>query len=54
MSGLRKPKKGKASTLIAAITSVHLSNPVSNDLTIKPDSVLTNPVGKDGVRSWSM
>ena len=35
-------------------TSVHLSKPVSTDLTIKPDSVLTNPVGKDGVRSWSI
>ena len=25
-----------------------------NWLTIKPDSVLTNPIGKDGVQSWSM
>ena len=41
-------------TLITATTSVHLPKPVSTDLTIKPDSVLTNPVGKDGVRSWSM
>ena len=41
-------------TLITAATSVHLPKPVSTDLTIKPDSVLTNPVGKDGVRSWSM
>ena len=41
-------------TLITATTSVHLPKPVSTDLTIKPDSVLTNPIGKDGVRSWSM
>ena len=41
-------------TLITANTSVHLPKPVSIDLTIKPDSVLTNPIGKDGVRSWSM
>ena len=40
--------------LITATTSVHLPKPVSTDLTIKPDSVITNPVGKDGVRSWSM
>ena len=48
-----KAKKGLASTLITATTSVHLPKPVSTDLTIKPDSVLTNPIGKDGVRSWS-
>ena len=41
-------------TLITATTSVHLPKPVSTDLTIKPDSVLTNPMGKDGMRSWSM
>ena len=41
-------------TLITATTSVHLPKPVSTNLTIKPDSVLTNPIGKDGVRSWSM
>ena len=41
-------------TLITATTSVHLPKPVSTDLTIKPDSVLTNPIGKDGVQSWSM
>ena len=41
-------------TLITATTSVHLPKPVSTDLTIKPDSVLTNPTGKDGVQSWSM
>ena len=41
-------------TLITATTSVHLPKPVSTDLTIKADSVLTNPIGKDGLRSWSM
>ena len=41
-------------TLITATTSIHLPTPVSTDPTIKPDSVLTNPIGKDGVRSWSM
>ena len=41
-------------TLITATTSVHLPKPVSTDLTIKPDSVLTNPMGKDGVQSLSM
>ena len=43
-SGQRKPKKEKASILITATTSVHLPKPVSTDLTIKPDSVLTNPI----------
>ena len=47
-------KKGQASTLITATTSVHFSKPVSTDLTIKPDSVLTNPIGKDVVQSWLM
>ena len=37
-----------------ATNSVHLPKPVSTDLTIKPDSVLTNPIGKDGVPSLSM
>ena len=41
-------------TLITANTSIHLPKPVSTDLTIKPDSVLTNPIGKDGMQSWSM
>ena len=41
-------------TLITATTSVHLPKPVSTDLTVKPDSVLTNPIRKDGVQSWSM
>ena len=49
-----KAKKGQASTLITATTSIHLPKRVSTDLTIKPDSVLTNPIGKDGVQSWSM
>ena len=41
-------------TLITATTSVHLPKPDSTDLTINPAPVLTNPIGKDGVRSWSM
>ena len=49
-----KAKKGEASTLITAITSIHLSKPVSNNLTIKSDSVSTNPIGKNSVQSWSM
>ena len=48
-SGLRKPKK-EASTLITVATSVHLPKSVSTDLTIKSDLVLTNLIGKDGVR----
>ena len=53
-SGLRKPEKGQASILITSTTSIHLPNLVSIDLTIKSDLVLTNPIGKDGVRGWSM
>ena len=34
--------------LILATTSVYLPKPVSTDLTIKPDLVLTNLIGKDG------
>ena len=37
--------------IIAATTSIHLPKPVSTDLTIKPDSILTNPIGKDGVQT---
>ena len=53
-SGLTKPKKGQASILITATTSVHLPKQVSTDPTIKSNLVSTNPIGKDGVRSWSM
>ena len=41
-------------TTIAATNSIHLPRPVSTDPTIKSDSVLTNPIGKDGVQSWWM
>ena len=41
-------KKRISITLIKANTSIHLPKPVSTDVTIKPDSVLTNPIGKDG------
>ena len=34
-----KAKKGSATTLITATTSVHLPKPLLTDLTIKPDSV---------------
>ena len=44
-SGLGKPKKDKHHTT----TTIHLPKPVSTDLAITPDSVLTNPIGKDGV-----
>ena len=40
-----KAKKGWVPTLITANTSVHLPTPVSTDLTIKSDLVLTNPIG---------
>ena len=49
-----KAKKGWALTLITPTTSVHLPELVSTDVTIKPDSVLTNAIGKGGVWSWSM
>ena len=47
-----KAKKG-ALTLIMATTSVHLHKSVSTDETLKSDSSLTNPIGKN-VRAWSM
>ena len=50
----QKAKKGEASTLVTATTSVHLPEPALTDLTIKPDPILTNPIGKNGVQSWSI
>ena len=47
-------KKGQVPKRITATTSIHLPKPVSTDLTIKPDSVLTNPIRKDGVQIWLM
>ena len=47
-------QKRTSITLITATSSVHLPKPISTNLTIKPDSVLTNPIEKDGVRSCSM
>ena len=41
-------QKRASITLITATASVHLPKPVSTDLTIKPDSVLTNPIEKMG------
>ena len=49
-----KAKKGLVSILPPVIINIHLTKPVSTDLTLKPDSVLVNPIEKDGVRSWSM
>ena len=40
---------GINTTTIPATTSIHLPRPDSTDLTIKSDSYLTNPRGKDGV-----
>ena len=37
---------------IATTTSINLPKPVSTNLTMKPDSVLTIPTGKDEVQSW--
>ena len=39
-----KAQKRISIKLITATTSVHLPKPVSTDLTIRPDSVLTNPI----------
>ena len=39
----------KRITLITTTTSIHLLKPVSTDLTIKPDSVLTSTIGKEGL-----
>ena len=39
-------QKSISITLITATTSVYLPKPVSADLTVKPDSVLTNPIGR--------
>ena len=47
---VKKAKKGEASILITATTNVHLPKPVSTDLTIKPDSVLTNPRKRWGAK----
>ena len=49
-----QPGNTYSSTLITATASVHLPKPVSTDLTMKSDSVLTNPIGKDGMRRWYM
>ena len=45
------PADREASTLITATTSVHLPKPASIDLTIKPDSVLTNPIQSEKYNS---
>ena len=50
---LREGQKRIRSTLITTTTIIHLPKPVSTDLTIKSDLVLTNPIGRDGVQGWS-
>ena len=45
-------EKAKKRISITATTSVHLLKPVSTDLTIKPDSILTNPIGKEYLSYW--
>ena len=45
-----KAKKDYASILITASTSVNLPKPVSTELTIKSDLILTNTIRKDGVQ----
>ena len=44
----------KASPLITATSSVEFPRLVSSDLKIKLDLVLTNPIRKDRMQSWSM
>ena len=45
-------QKRQASTLITTTISVYLPKPVSTDLTIKPGSILTNPIRKAVVKDW--
>ena len=51
VTGILKDSQKKVSALITATTSVHLPQLVSTDLTINLDSVLTNLMRKDVVRS---
>ena len=54
-SDLRKPKKDEHQHLSQLPPGlIWLSQPVSTDLTVKPDSVLTSPIRKDWVQNWSM
>ena len=45
-------EKALASTVIIATIGVHLPKSALTDVTMKSNSVLTNPMGKDGVQSW--
>ena len=47
-------KRISINSLITATTSSHLPKPVSTDLKIKADLVLTKPIGKYGVQGWLM
>ena len=48
-TGIKHQQLEEASTLITATTSLHLPESFSTNLTIKLDSVLTNPIGKGRV-----
>ena len=48
---LLRSEKAKKRISINAKHSVHLPNPVSTDLTIKPDSVSSNPIGNMGCQA---
>ena len=45
-------QKWQVLTLITATTTIHLPKPISTDLTIKPDSALTTPIGEDEMQGW--
>ena len=47
-------QKGYAATLGTGTTYVCLPKPASSDLTVKSDTVFTDPIGKDGVRDLPM
>ena len=44
LSAEKAKKRISMNTLMTATTSVYLPRSVSTDLTIRPDSVLTNPI----------
>ena len=55
-SGMRKPKRININTNHSYHQSagVYLPKPIPTDLTIKSDSIFTNPIENDGVQGWSM
>ena len=46
---VRSEKTKKRLTLITTTTSIHFPKPISTDLTIKPNSVLTSAIGEEGL-----